>query len=196
VRGKEWIVRFFPQEGKPMKTTAIGSRVALFVSAIVLVVQVLPARAGGNDRREGRRDHDRVEITFTKWLTTPTTTGALMAGFTGGDVEGLFAGEMLSRQVSVDLRVVKLEATYEVQAGYRSFVALIRGGVGEGVSGEPVSLSGVGRLDGVVLSGWRAGAQVHVSFQTKTNCAGAPDARKCFEGTITIERPDHDDDED
>ena len=39
------------------------------------------------------------------------------------------------------------------------------------------------------------GAQVHVFFQSKTNCAGAPDARKCYEGLITIERTDHDDDD-
>jgi hypothetical protein len=157
----------------------------------MLLVQISPARAGGDDER--RRDHRRAEITFTKWLTTPTPTGALMAGFTGGDVEGDFAGEMLARQESVDHRVVRLEATYEVEAGGRSFVALIRGGMGQRVSSEPVSLSGVGRLDGVVLSGGRAGAQVHVFFDTMYNCAGAPTTGKCFVGTITIERPDDDD---
>ena len=176
-----------------MKTIAVGSRAALFVTAVALVLQISPARAGGDDGRGGERNHRRAEITFTKWLTTPTPTGALMEGFTGGDAEGLFTGEMLSRQVSVDLRVVKLEATYEVEAGDRSFVALIRGGMGQRISSEPVSLSGVGRLDGVVLSGWRAGAQVHVFFDTMYNCAGAPTTGKCFVGTITIERPDDDD---
>src|SRR5438046_1430447 len=122
-----------------MKTIAVGSRVALFVSAIVLVVQVLPARAGGNDGREGKRDQGRVEVTFTKWITAPTSTGALMAGFTGGDVAGDFAGEILARQESVDKRVVRLEAVYEVQSGDRSFVALIRGGIGETRSGETAS---------------------------------------------------------
>ena len=179
-----------------MKTIAVGSRVALLVSAIVLLVQVLPARAGGNDRREGRSDHGRVEITFTKWITTPTATGALMAGFTGGDVEGVFSGEMLVRQESVDKRVIRLEAVYEVQAGDRSFIALIRGGTGETKSGEAASVSGAGLLDGTVLSGWRTGAQVHVAFQTMYNCSPAPPAGKCFVGTITIERPDRDDDED
>jgi hypothetical protein len=169
--------------------------VALFASAVVVLVQISPARAGGDDGTGGR-NHRRAEITYTKWLTTPTATGALMAGFTGGDVEGVFAGEMLSRQESVDHRVVKLDATYEVQAGDRSFVALIHGGMGERIIGEPVSLSGVGRLDGVVLSGWRAGAQVHVFFRTMFNCAGAPTTGKCFVGTITIERPDQDEDDD
>ncbi len=178
-----------------MKIIAVGSRVALFVSAIVLVAQISPARAGGNDRREGKRDHRRAEITFTKWITAPTATGALMAGFTGGDVEGDFAGEILARQESVDKRVLRLEAVYEVQAGDRSFVALIRGGTGETKSGETAAFSGAGLLDGTVLSGWRTGAKVHVAFQTMYNCSPAP-AGKCFEGTITIERPDHEDDED
>lgn len=178
-----------------MKTNAVGGRVALFVSAIVLVVQISPARAGGNGGRAGGRDHRRVEITFTKWITT-TVPPTLMAGFTGGDVEGDFAGEILARQESADKRVVRLEAVYEVQAGDRSFVALIRGGIGETKSGETAAFSGAGLLDGTVLSGWRTGAQVHVAFQTMYNCAGAPTTGKCFVGTITIERPDHDDDDD
>ena len=174
-----------------MKTIAVGSRVALFASAIVLLVQISPVRAGGADGRGGRRGHRRAEITFTKWLTTATAP-FLMAGFTGGDVEGEFAGEILARQPSADLRVVRLEAIYEVRAGHRSFTALIRGGIGETKSGEAASFSGAGLLDGVVLSGWRTGAQVHAAFQTVYNCAGAPTG-KCFVGTITIERPDQDD---
>jgi hypothetical protein len=43
-------------------------------------------------------------------------------------------------------------------------------------------------LEGVILTGWRTAARVHVEFQTTTNCVGAPDARTCFEGTIRIER--------
>jgi hypothetical protein len=181
-----------------MKTIGVGSRVALFVSAIALVVQISPARAGGDDGAEGTNHRRRVEITFTKWITTATPTGALMAGFTGGDVAGDFTGEMLARQETVDHRVIRLEAVYEVQAGDRSFIALIRGGIGETRSDEPASLSGAGLLDGVVLSGWRTGAQVHVAFQTNYGCDGAPapSTRKCFEGTITIEGPDHDDDHD
>ena len=176
-----------------MKTIGVGSRVALFVSAIALVVQISPARAGGGDGAEGTNHQRRVEITFTKWTTTATPTGALMAGFTGGDVAGDFAGEILARQESVDKRVVRLEAVYEVQAGDRSFIALIRGGIGETKSGETAAFSGAGLLDGVVLSGWRTGAQVHVAFQTMYNCSPVPNTGKCFEGTITIEGPDHDD---
>ena len=69
---------------------------------------------------------------------------------------------------------------YEDKSGDQSFTALIRGGT-SGVTGAAV-------LDGVVLTGWRTGADVHVEFQTTSNCAGAPDARTCFQGTIRIGR--------
>src|SRR5213080_477662 len=175
-----------------MKTIGVRSRVALFVSAIVLVVQISPARAGGDDGTAGNTHHSRVEVTFTKWIAGYP----LMAGFTGGDVAGDFVGEVLQRQVSQNGRIIRLEAMYEVQAGEHSFTALIRGGTGETKSGEPASVSGAALLDGVILVGRQSGAQVHVAFQTMTNCVGAPDARTCFEGTITIERHDHDDDDD
>jgi hypothetical protein len=174
-----------------MKTIGVRSCVASFVTAIVLVLQISPAR-GGDDERGGKRHRRRVEVTYTKWITT----FPLMEGFTGGDVPGDFVGEVLQRQVSRDGRIIRLEAVYEVQAGDHSFTALIRGGTGETKSGEPASVSGAALLDGVILAGWRTGAQVHVAFQTMTNCAGAPDARTCFEGTITIEPHDHDDDDD
>lgn len=112
----------------------------------------------------------------------------LMAGFTGGDVPGVFVGEVLQRQVSGDGRIIRLEAVYEIKAGDQSFTALIRGGTGETKSGEPASVSGAALLDGVILTGWRTGARVHVEFQTMTNCVGAPDARTCFQGTIRIGR--------
>ena len=63
-----------------------------------------------------------------------------------------------------------------------SFTALIRGGQ----SGDTAAALGIGRLDGVILSGWRAGARVQVIFQKVASCAGKP-AGPCFEGTIQIE---------
>ena len=117
-----------------------------------------------------------------------------MAGFTGGAVAGGFVGEALKREVSLNGRIIWLEAMYEIQADDEdhSFTALIRGGTGETKKGEPASVSGAALLDGVILAGWRTGAQVHVAFQTRTDCPGAPDARTCFQGTITIS-PDNED---
>jgi hypothetical protein len=148
-----------------MKIISTRTRVALFVSALVLLLQVSPALAGGP-----------AEITFTKWFSAGTD----MTGFTGGDVAGVFNGEVLQRQVSHNGHVTKLEAMYEVQAEdpEHSFSALIRGGA---------SFENFAALDGRILAGWRKGAQVHVEFTTMSNCAGAPPGA-CFVGTIYVEQ--------
>jgi hypothetical protein len=110
-----------------------------------------------------------------------------LEGFTGGDAEGVFAGQVLRSQLSYDQRIVSLEAIYEVQAGPRSMSALIRGG--------RTNNPGDAILDGVILDGWRTGANVHVEFQrkpppspTESACEGAPAGLTCFEGTITVGR--------
>jgi hypothetical protein len=106
-----------------------------------------------------------------------------MAGLVGGDVSGVFVGEVLQRQVSTNplltSGMIRLEAIYEVQAGAHSFTAMIRGGEN--------SVTGAAVLDGVILAGWRTGEPVHVEFQQKANCVGAPPGA-CFEGTIHIDR--------
>jgi hypothetical protein len=147
------------------------------------------------------QDHRVLTIAFTKWVTQVVpadpvggvTRRFLMEGLTGGDVDGAFVGEVLNRQVSLDGRVIALEAVYQVQAGDHSFTALIRGGTGQTKAGEPASASGAALLDGVVLSGWRTGAKVHVAFQTfkgPIDCRDAPNpANNCFKGTITVGRP-------
>jgi hypothetical protein len=187
-----------------MKIISVQGRVSLFLIAVVLLLQLSPALATGQadtqqaaiqgsrvpgihvpSTKTARNRHGgHVDVTFTKWITT----SPLMEGFTGGDIPGKFAGEVLQRQVSRDGRIIRLEAIYEVQSGQHSFTALIRGGTGETKSGEPASVSGAALLDGFILAGWRTGARVHVEFQTMTNCVGAPDARTCFEGTIRIGR--------
>ena len=130
---------------------------------------------------EKARDNQRrpVDITFTKWITG----FPLMAGFVGGDVTGEFAGEVLRYQESGNRRITRLEAMYEVQAGNRSFTALVRGGQN--------NETGMAILDGVILGGWRTGARVHVEYEVMTDCAGAP-AGLCFQGTIHVERPSKD----
>ena len=192
-----------------MKTIGIQRRVASFGTAIALLLQISPALAGAPDAGPAMMQGSRVpglavpsteaaaskprrtvEVTFTKWVTT----FPLMEGVTRGDAAGHFFGEVLERQVSQDLRIIKLEAIYEVQIGRRSFTALIRGGTGETKNGEPASVSGAALLDGVILAGWRTGARVHVSFQTYApvptgpGCPDphAPTDRACFRGTISI----------
>jgi hypothetical protein len=194
-----------------MATTHRHRRIGALVSAAVLAVQISPVMAVPQEvpisqgslvpgvpvpsSDAGRsKDYRALTITFTKWITQVVPVDPvnaiprrfLMAGFTGGDIEGAFVGEVLNRQVSLDGRVIWLEAVYEVQAGDHSFTALIRGGTGETTEGEPASVSGAALLDGVILSGLRTGAKVHVAFQTTTNCVGAPTPGTCFQGTITV----------
>ncbi len=168
-----------------MRTIRIRRRVASFVCALVLLFQVSPAVAGGDGNHNGP-----VEITYTKWITT----FPLMEGFTGGDVAGVFVGEVFQQQLSVNPKlngIIRLEAIYEVQDGDRSFTALIRGGTNR--------VTGAALLDGVVLAGWRTGARVHVEFQARfptspseVACVGAPPGKVCFEGTISVGRAPRD----
>jgi hypothetical protein len=161
-----------------METIRIQSRVVGFVSAIVILLQISPALAGsGADGASNQRRP--VDITFTKWITG----FPLMAGFVGGDVAGDFTGEVLQFQPSGSGRIVRLEALYEVQAGRRSFTALIRGGQN--------NETGTAILEGVILGGWRTGAHVHVEYEVMTDCPGAP-AGTCFEGTIRVHPPSGD----
>jgi hypothetical protein len=161
-----------------MKTIRFRTRVASLLSAIVLVFQISPAVAFG--MQGAWQNHQRFEVTFTKWITGSSPSGTLlMAGFTRGDAFGDFAGEVLTRKVSTDGRTVLLQPIYQVKAGDRSFTALILGGENS---------TGYALLDGVILEGWRTGARVHVEFQMISECkdpAGVTH-KPCFQGTISI----------
>lgn len=112
-----------------MTTRGIHTRVASFVGAVALIIQISPALATNQDP-----DNDRpVEITFTKWLAPPpavppTPFFGLFDGFSGDLPVGSFGAEVLWRQASVNGHAIGLEAMYEVVDGDRSFTALIRGG--------------------------------------------------------------------
>ena len=164
-----------------MRTIRLHSRVACFVGALALLLQISPALA------EDHRDDNRpVDVAFTKWITT----FPLMEGFWGGDLANKYVGEVLQRQVSVNPAlngIVRLEAIYEIQNGDHSFTALIRGGSN--------NVTGAAQLDGVILAGWRTGARVHVEFDTipgTTGCFGAPAGKTCFIGTIHVGRAPRD----
>lgn len=171
-----------------MSTTRTRRRVISLVGAIVMLLPMSVAMAG--DQRDNNRP---VEVTFTKWVLPNSPN---MEGVTGGAVPGVFVGETLQSQMSVnpDLegKVNRLEVVYEVQDqdGDRGFTALIRGG------SNRVEL--VGLFDGVILAGWRTGARVHVAWQrypaSDPICldAGAPPNLNCFNGTIYVGRAPRD----
>ena len=148
---------------------------------IALVATVLFGGAARGVRAAGRlfdEDGEGPHVTFTKWIVDG---GPKMAGFTGGDVIGTFTGEILSATTTTTSPFVNfifsLEAVYDIHAGSQSFTALIKGG--ENADGKAF-------LDGRILKGWHVGSPVHVTFQAKTNCVGAP-AGPCFEGVIQIQ---------
>jgi hypothetical protein len=122
-----------------------------------------------------------VEVTFTKW-----GTGSGLAGVTGGDAPGTFAGTVLSRDPFDNGTIVQLEARYGVTGAdpAHSFVAHIEG--------QQNNQTRQAVFNGTVIDGWLAGAQVHVTYDiidpaTGTSCVPeAPVNRRCFQGTIRI----------
>src|SRR5262245_881930 len=123
-----------------------------------------------------------VEVTFTKW----STGFPGLAGVTGGDVPGTFAGTVLSRDPFDNGTIVQLEAQYGVTADdpAHSFVAHIEG--------KQNNQAQQAVLNGTVISGWLAGAQVHVTYdiiaatEGRSCVSGAPPNTRCFQGTIRI----------
>jgi hypothetical protein len=184
-----------------MKIIGVQSRVSPILIAVVLLLQLSPALATGQPDAQ-----QPVEVTFTKWRTAvvppppAVATRSLFAGNVGGDLgEGDFVGEVLDPQMStpcttfttppctpgttpptITRSINSLHAIYEVQVGERSFIALIQGG----------SDSAGGRLEGVIVSGWRIGAHVRVAFDRLSTCTDRDGVSHgpCFDGTIRVER--------
>ena len=86
----------------------------------------------------------------------------------------------------------RLEVVYGVAAADNrfSFTSLVRGG----------ALQGKAILDGVILGGWRKGAQIHAEWTATPPAmcppppAGTAANANCFIGTMAIDRLDDDDD--
>lgn len=116
-----------------------------------------------------------VEVTFTKWVPAFPT----LAGVTGGDVPGTFAGAVLSRDPFDNGNIVQLEARYEVigQDAAHSFVAHIEGKQNNETQ-EAV-------FNGTIIEGWLLGAQVHVTYDRIAPCPAFGQAA-CFTGVIRV----------
>ena len=164
-----------------METIFVRRWFASFAGVSVILLLLTPA-VGADQFNQAKP----VEITYTKWVRVVGSI-TLLEGFTGGDVVGTFAGEVLETQLSFDGAIRRIEAVYEVEAGDQSFTALIRGG--------RTTNPGDAILDGVILAGWRTGAKVHVEFKVipapsplDPACLGAPAGLTCFQGTISVGR--------
>lgn len=116
-----------------------------------------------------------VEVTFTKWVPAFPT----LAGVTGGDVPGTFAGTVLSRDPFENGTIVQLEARYEVvdPAGAHSFVAHI--------AGKQNNQTQEAVFNGTITEGWLVGAQVHVTYDVIRPCPEFGQS-VCFTGVIRV----------
>jgi hypothetical protein len=119
-----------------------------------------------------------LALTFTKWVTVAPGY-PIMEGVVGGDVDGIFVGEILVRQSTATNDITRLEAVYEVRAGDNSFKALVEGGQN--------NQAGTALLEGVILDGAHTGARVHVDYRVVSEC-GQSNALgdTCYTGTIRI----------
>jgi hypothetical protein len=176
-------------------------------AAMTLLLPMSAAIAA--DQLDADRDNQKggrpVTITFTKWRVNvpadPSQPPFQFEGRARGRVAGTFVAEVLQLQSTAFTKLrnplTRIEAVYEVQTeacvatpeicglhGDRSFTALIRGGQNAAASG---------RLNGVILAGWRTGASIRVEFERRRPatpsefaCTDAPINTVCFEGILEI----------
>lgn len=180
-------------------------RHALTCAAAMTLLLPMSAAIAADQNVDNGLGSRPVTVAFTKWRVNipadPSQPPFYFDGVANGVVPDTFVAEVLQRQPTTFTkfrnRLTRLEAVYEVrteacvatpeicgQDDDRSFTALIRGG-------QDVAASG--RLDGVVLAGWRTGAPVHVVFERHipensldVACTGALAGTVCFEGTLQI----------
>jgi hypothetical protein len=155
---------------KPHTATGFALRFMGLMLALVLAGGLAAA-----SHVNARASND-IELTYTKWFPTPGSP--VMAGVVGGDIEGTFAGLLLSR-TAVSTGVFHLKARYDIMGEQppKSFSAIVEGN----------SVNGTADLQGVVTSGWLAGGQVVVHFITVPSCA-LHTTSPCFTGTIQASR--------
>ena len=134
-----------------------------------------PSIAGAGGAQTQARGGANVEVTFTKWVPAFPT----LAGVTGGDVPGTFAGAVLSRDAFDNGNIVQLEARYEVigQDAAHSFVAHIEG--------KQNNETQTAVFNGTITKGWLLGARVHVTYDRIAPCPAFGQA-VCFTGVIQV----------
>ncbi len=134
-----------------------------------------PSIAGTGAAQTQANGGANVEVTFTKWVPAFPT----LAGVTGGDVPGTFAGTVLSREAFDNGNIVQLEARYGVIGAdpAHSFVAHIEG--------KQNNETQTAVFNGTIVEGWLLGAQVHVTYDRIAPCPAFGKA-VCFTGVIRV----------
>jgi hypothetical protein len=163
-----------------MKTIRIQTHFASFMIAIVLLLNISPALAGGLHASGGDNGEfrGRVEVIFTKWVTDFPNMAGLVSGDAGG---GHFSGEVLNYEHTD--AIDKIEALYHINGGAFQFTAH------NFVTQD--NLKGTAVIRGVVTDGPLKGARVQGENQVITPC-GVINAQNgsggdfCFQGTLSI----------
>jgi len=163
-----------------MKTIRTQTLFASFVIAMLLLLNISPALAGGVRETAGKQDKFRghVEVIFTKWITDFPNMAGIVSGDVGG---GLFAGEILNAENTATTS--KLEALYHINGGAFKFTAH------NFITQD--NLKGTAVINGVVTDGPLKGARVRGEYQVISPC-GIVNAQNgaagdvCFQGTLTI----------
>jgi hypothetical protein len=142
------------------------SVLALVLLSISLVVGPVIAQDADAETAEP------VNVTFTKWVTTPPS----MEGVVGGDVgDGAFVGEVLNL-VPGDV-ITNIEALYHINGDTHTFTAHMF--VWMNV------VTKTAEVRGVVTEGWLAGSLVGGTF-TIISCPDKTDGL-CYEGELHID---------
>jgi hypothetical protein len=163
-----------------MKTIRNRTLFASFVIAILLLINISPARAGGQHETSAGKGklHSRVEVIFTKWVTNFPNMAGLVSGDAGG---GTFAGEVLNYDHTA--AVDKIEALYHINGRAYHFTAH------NFVTQD--NLKGTAVIEGIVLDGPLKGERVRGEYQVISPC-GVINAQNgssgdvCFQGTLSI----------
>jgi len=150
------------------------------MSLALLTTSVAIGSAGAD--ADGGSGHGSTDVTFTKWFVNGTGG---MAGFVGGDAgSGAFVGQVLSADAASEPGYLLLHARYEFHGSRHTFVADVQ--VRENTSVSPP----VATVDGVVTSGWKAGASVTGAFTAYTTCPVATPGNTrgslCFQGRLHL----------
>ena len=164
-----------------MRRLTTSRRFAGLIAVLVLAAGITAASAQ-TENREGHGKRGGLELTYTKWFA-PTLPH--MVGVVGGDVVGKFGGAVLNNPTPDASGRTRLTAIYILRAPDPSHSLTLRV--------EGVAESGKAVLNGRVVDGWLRGARAHAEF-TVIDCEQSEGP--CFQGTISIEQRDDDEDDD
>lgn len=173
-----------------------GWRILLAIVLLAATVAAVPAQSAQAVRGGAKR---HIDVTFTKWATSPPTNypsmaGVSMAGVVGGAVgEGDFAGLVLRDDTS-DPDFWRAIARYKFIGEEHSFTAL--------VFVTQNNTEGMATITGVVTKGWLKGSIVTGGYKVWPDCPIKTPGNVfvededdeyglCFQGTLHLIRNPH-----